>query len=104
MAVGEKGSDMYLDLLKHCLVNTIYGSYEYSDFKPWDKVKQFLFQMLFMPLFGKHNAKVVALYNYDENKRIQGRDWSPMAHTMIGLKRLDNIQYCVEEVIKNNAQ
>jgi hypothetical protein len=25
-----------------------------------------------------------------------------MAHTMIGLKRLDNIQYCVEEVIKNN--
>src|SRR5207247_1758424 len=32
-----------------------------------------------------------------------GGDWPPppRAHTMIGLKRLDNLQYCVESAIKD---
>ena len=106
---------LYLDLLKRCLVNTIYSDYEYFEIvpyyehfevMPYNKTKRFFFQKLFMPLLRKilrkSNAKVIIPYNYDENKRTLGLDWPPMAHTMIGLKRLDNLQYCVEEVIKNN--
>jgi O-methyltransferase len=33
-----------------------------------------------------------------------GRVWPRYAHTMIGLNRLDNIQFCVESVIKNNIE
>jgi len=32
-------------------------------------------------------------------KRIEGRDWPARAHTMIGLKRLDNLQFCVEDIL-----
>lgn len=36
---------------------------------------------------------------FDPEKRAVGLDWPPTAHTMIGLRRLDNIQECVEDVI-----
>ena len=103
MAINENRNSMYLDLLKHCLLNTIYCDYEHYDFRPEKKMKRFFFKKLFLPLFRKENIRVIVGYPYNENERILGRDcWSPMAHSMIGLKRLDNIQYCVEEVIKSN--
>jgi demethyldecarbamoylnovobiocin O-methyltransferase/8-demethyl-8-(2,3-dimethoxy-alpha-L-rhamnosyl)tetracenomycin-C 4'-O-methyltransferase len=34
--------------------------------------------------------------------RIAGLDWPKEAETMIGLKRMENIQYCIEEILKNN--
>lgn len=33
-----------------------------------------------------------------------GLIWPDRAHSMIGLKRLDNIQYCVEDILKNNIE
>jgi len=41
--------------------------------------------------------------SYREEVRNEGRDWPANAHTMIGRKRLDNIQECVEDVIVNNV-
>jgi len=37
-------------------------------------------------------------------KSIFGTYWPKRAHTMIGLKRLENLQFCVEDIIKNNVQ
>jgi hypothetical protein len=34
---------------------------------------------------------------------MEGRIWPIVAHTMIGLKRLDNLQFCIEEVISNGV-
>lgn len=34
--------------------------------------------------------------------RKNGEDWPLIAHTMIGMKRLDNLQHCVETVIVEN--
>lgn len=58
--------NLYLDLLKRCLTNSIYGPREPG---------------------------------YDPEVRARGGDWPPTAHTMIGLRRLDNLQRCVEEVL-----
>jgi hypothetical protein len=38
---------------------------------------------------------------FDQQARAEGRDWPPTAHSMIGLKRLDNLQFCVEDVLTN---
>lgn len=100
--INENCAGLYLNLMKRCLTNMIYHDYEYSDFIPWNKTKRFFFQKLLTPLLQRTNTKIIRPYNFDENKRVLGLDWSPMAHTMIGLKRLDNLQYCVEQVIKNN--
>lgn len=43
------------------------------------------------------------LYDHvDPQVRIEGRDWPQRAYTMIGLKRLDNLQHCIEDILINN--
>ena len=39
---------------------------------------------------------------YDFSRREVGQDHPKIAHTMIGLKRLNNIHYCLEQIIANN--
>jgi len=65
---------LYLDLMKKCLINSIYRD-------PG------------LPLGGEYN----------EFRRENGQDWPVIAHTMIGLKRLNNLQFCVEDVLKNHV-
>jgi len=36
----------------------------------------------------------------DRGGRIDGREWLPEAHTMIGVKRLDNLHGCIEDVLE----
>lgn len=31
-----------------------------------------------------------------------GAQWPNLAHSMIGRKRMDNIQFCVEDILRNN--
>lgn len=46
------------------------------------------------------NTLTDVLYDpVDPQKRLEGRDWPSRAYTMIGMKRLDNLQYCVEQVL-----
>lgn len=39
----------------------------------------------------------------DLRKRGEGRDWPLLAHSMIGVRRLDNVQYCVETVLQDRV-
>jgi hypothetical protein len=63
---------LYLDLMKRVLTNSIYEDPNISPRQPSSYVRQL---------------------------RENGEDWPLVAHTMIGMKRLDNLQYCVETVI-----
>ena len=101
---NENCSGLYLDLMKRCLTNTIYYEHECVSSAPWNiKVKRFFFQRLLAPLLRENNPEIMNRRHQDEDRRVSGKDWPPVAHTMIGLKRLDNIQYCVEQIIKNNV-
>ena len=64
----------YLELIKNCLLDNIYGSNDYT---------------------GKQAS--------DDSVQ-NGNYWPQRAHTMIGMKRLNNIQQCFEDVIKNNVE
>ena len=66
---------LYLDLMKRILTNIIYEDPNISPRQPLFYVRQL---------------------------RENGEDWPLIAHTMIGMKRLDNLQYCVEKVIAEN--
>src|SRR5438105_3445116 len=39
---------------------------------------------------------------FNKEQRIDGKDWPTQAHTMIGLAGLNNIQWCLEDIMKNN--
>lgn len=66
-----KTNELYLNLIKKCLINSIYE----------DK-----------PYIGNFNLEL----------REKGYDGPQIAHTMIGLVGLNNIQFCIEDILKNN--
>lgn len=73
--------ELYLDLMKRCLVNSIYED-----------------NALYTDLYGHDIAR------YDGLARQEGLDHPRVAHTMIGMKRLNNIQSCLEDVIAHNVE
>ena len=74
LVYSNSAEHLYLDLMKKCLINSIYQDAGCKE--------------------GEGN--------YQKWIRENGLDWPSVAHTMIGLHRLNNLQFCVEDVLKNN--
>ncbi len=66
---------LYLDLMKRVLSNVIYSRVVPEKFDN----------------------------RWRDQIRLQGGAWPRMAHTMIGFKRLTNLQFCVEDVIEKGV-
>lgn len=73
----ENARVLYLDLMKKCLTDFIYGD-----------------------VVAKPNLTPEP---FNPEVRTQGRDWPAYAHTMIGLRRLENLQFCVEQLLDRNV-
>ncbi|MGP8297716.1 TylF/MycF family methyltransferase [Streptomyces inhibens] len=75
----DVAQDLYLDLLKKVLTDIIYED------RPDDR------------------APFMANSGFDLERRTNGVDWPQTAHTMIGLRRLDNLRHCVETVLADDV-
>ena len=90
---------LYLDLMKRCLTDLIYRQTDreavrFEGF--WERRS--------VKLLTKRGLKIIESQEFDENLRSIGKDSPSSAHTMIGLKRLDNLQFCIEDVISNGVK
>src|SRR5205085_10370623 len=105
----ENSRHLYLDVIKRCLLNLIYPQSEEllplatdagvrgrsartvlgrpSSHKVW-------------PPLRDAQGNLLTLIAQD---RMEGRIWPVVAHTMIGLKRLDNLEFCIEQVMTNGV-
>jgi O-methyltransferase len=54
-------------------------------------------------LFGRFGMQVLRNVHYTQAQREQGAVMPMHAHTMIGLARLDNLQFCIEDALKNGV-
>lgn len=81
--------DLYIDLLKKALLHSIWYEDERSDSKFMRPLRR-----LAPRLFGHPHGTIA--------ERTAGRVWPEFAHTMIGLPRLNNLQFCVERVLQDN--
>jgi O-methyltransferase len=54
-------------------------------------------------LVGRFGFEIAYKKPYDPGLRANGRDWPARADSMIGLRRMDNIQECVEAVIADDV-
>ena len=93
----ETKESLYLDLMKRCLTNFIYGNAEQENISN-KGVTKFLVNILFPP-----GTSLVKAKPFDPEKRKMGLDWPATAHTMIGMERLDNLQFCMERVLKEGV-
>ena len=74
--------ELYLDLLKKALTNGICSHAEY-----WPVPAENFPDAQDYRSLEDHGLRLVVCAPADPNCRAEGRDWSPFAHTMIGLKR-----------------
>jgi len=91
---NEYTKDLYLDLLKRALVNWLYMD---------DEVKPLLPRKISYVLTTLTGIRITVPRNVDTTKRESGDDWPVIGHSMIGLKRMSNLQRCVEDVLENNV-
>ena len=93
-AVGS--SQMYIDLLKKVLID--YPRIQYDEYKTLRSfTPNWRINLLIKldNLFRTRNFAICKRVEPVEEDRIVGKDWPIYADTMIGLKRLDNIDYCL---------
>ncbi|HEV7891446.1 MAG TPA: TylF/MycF family methyltransferase [Pyrinomonadaceae bacterium] len=98
--------DLYLDLLKKSLMGLLWD--ESKMFRPEDKdiersfYRKWVYEAVTKRL-ARTGRQIMQPVSFDLEARLNGIDWPPFAHTMVGIKRLDNLQSCVEDVLRNNV-
>jgi hypothetical protein len=107
MSISEQS---YLDLLKDCLTASIYEESAWqvvegfpqgprSEFKktPLLAIRRFVISQL-----RKHSLLLVRMHPFAPDVRATGRDWPCFGYTMVGRARLDNIEWCIRDVLERN--
>src|SRR4030095_11225542 len=93
-------TQLYLDLLKKSLTRMI-AAQSYSAAEPWFRLMRWWF--LPVHLYLKARGWTIVRYQpTDFELRADGRDWPADAETMVGLKRLDNLQFCIERILQDD--
>jgi len=100
--------DRYLELLKQVL--TDYHRVECPEYRPihaphsFSRTSTSRIINLLDGWLMKKGFFICQKVEVDSYRRLTGRDWPTRGETMIGMKRLDNLEYCISEVIKNNVE
>lgn len=116
---GPIPEQLYLDLLKRTLTRMLFasGGGPAVPSGATARALQWSARRLFVPAYMHAVRRVPALHRFvgplqrtlrryvavDPAERAEGRDWPADAETMIGLARLDNLQRCIEEVLRDGV-
>jgi O-methyltransferase len=94
-------TSLYLDLLKKTLTGYHCVESSYVEIRLY-KGMRFLRKILMAALLER-GYKVYKVMPFDAEARTVGKDWPSFSYSMIGLKRLDNLQYCVETALRDGV-
>ena len=102
LSIQVGAQDLYLNLMKKALTHYIYGDeFEYLSINRFYPLKRLIYSYLIKYLKDR-DILLMRSMPFKPGVRVEGKDHPLFAHTMIGLKRLSNIQMCVEDVLMNN--
>jgi O-methyltransferase len=88
---------MYIDLIKRCILNIPYVDAELNPIQPHGRLRKGV-----LGLFESANIQLAHLRRGNYERRITGHDFSDVAHSMLSMKRLDNVQKCIEIILRDN--
>src|SRR5437660_445146 len=90
----DEARQLYLDMMKRALTNFIYEGAEYQGISMKGGIRPLVAKVL-------RALDLELVRKVTTDSRLEGKVWPISAHTMVGKKRLENIQTCVENVINN---
>lgn len=88
-------AQLYLDLLKQALTASIY------DESGWTVLNNFKIGDKLIPV--PPEIALLRKTPLDVARREIGKDWPFFGYSMIGRKRLDNIQFCIDQILQNHV-
>jgi O-methyltransferase len=105
--------DLYIDLLKKCLCASIYDESAWrvvdgpmralvNKWNPFQAIPS-AFKHSLLRALRNRSLLLVRSRRFDNAAREQGLDWPLFGYTMTGRRRLDNVQFCVENVLAHNV-
>jgi len=97
--------DLYLDLLKKCLTRSV-GPDPYRPIDPMHQTWKRALYVAHLPVkraLGAIGVELVRRIDGDPALQEVGIDLPAQAETMIGMRRLDNLQACVEDVLARDV-
>src|SRR5579871_6546042 len=108
-APSSESTQLYIELMKRVLTDSVYIDsplshvipYRPKAFTPYWKRTLIAALQAVLAKFQVILVEPEKTWGNRENDRLLGRDWPARAHTMIGMKRLENLQYCVETVMRD---
>jgi O-methyltransferase len=98
---GAPAAELYLSLLKRALTGSL-SRHEYRRVAPQPWFKRQVYRAL-VAAVQKRGIEVVRKIPLDVEKRRQGLDWPEDAETMIGMERMDNLEFCVSDVLRRGV-
>jgi O-methyltransferase len=94
---------MYLDLLKKSLTRFTFPEH-FRKIESRREIRRqrltWLLYPLLRPILAKENVRLFVDSPFDPAARMEGKDWPANAETMVGMKRLENLQYCITQVLQ----
>ncbi len=101
--LDRPAAELYLDLLKRCLTRELLAEcyHPLRTGRPltWKRLAYRLPEQL----LARYKLQLVRRAQPDPAVRDEGRDWPSSAETMIGRRRLDNLQYCVIQALTSEV-
>ena len=94
---------LYLDLLKRCLTRTVLGAEDWQLFEPRRGTLLRTFYAPVAAFLRRQGLRVVRPVPFDFAKREQGQDWPAQAETMVGLRRLENLETLIVDVLRRGV-
>src|SRR5687767_7074445 len=95
-------NDLYIDLLKKVLID--FHRMEMGETPPVQRNKghkpRYMLLYLLERILKNSDFTIREKVRFNKEKRLIGRDWPTYADSMIGLKRMENIEFCVKDTIR----
>ena len=98
-SVAADVRDLYITLLKKCLTMNLWDAKDGSQTQPVPAGIMAKARKLLKNWTGGQPPAA----NDPNIDREGGRDWPRLAHTMIGSRRMNNLQTCIESVLEQNV-
>jgi len=98
--------DDYLELLKKCLTASLYdeSAWRIEDgYRSGRSGLLYRMRLGFYRMLARRGYKVVKTKKFDAQKRQDGADWPMFGYSMVGMKRLDNLERCVRTLLADKV-